>query len=153
MGSRERGHQKRGGKHGYDIQDWLKAERQITQRSLSSTDGQSLAKCVTCAWPTTQPELEKGRRVAGCVYCPNAVNLRKPFLQRLSLCVQIHEKQEKREFVRRTAMAAETRCRYRIRTSWAGVHTRRVRQEPMCCCLARRYCCLWCRRRPCHSRP
>jgi Protein of unknown function (DUF2934) len=25
-------YQKRGGKHGYDIQDWLKAERQITQR-------------------------------------------------------------------------------------------------------------------------
>jgi hypothetical protein len=25
-------YQKRGSKHGYDIQDWLKAERQITQR-------------------------------------------------------------------------------------------------------------------------
>jgi hypothetical protein len=25
-------YQKRGGKHGYDIQDWLKAERLITQR-------------------------------------------------------------------------------------------------------------------------
>jgi hypothetical protein len=25
-------YQKRGAKHGYDIQDWLKAERQITQR-------------------------------------------------------------------------------------------------------------------------
>jgi len=25
-------YQNRGGKHGYDIQDWLKAERQITQR-------------------------------------------------------------------------------------------------------------------------
>jgi hypothetical protein len=25
-------YQKRGGKHGNDIQDWLKAERQITQR-------------------------------------------------------------------------------------------------------------------------
>jgi len=25
-------YQKRGGKHGYDLQDWLKAERQITQR-------------------------------------------------------------------------------------------------------------------------
>jgi hypothetical protein len=25
-------YQKRGGQHGYDIQNWLKAERQITQR-------------------------------------------------------------------------------------------------------------------------
>ncbi len=25
-------YQDRGGKHGYDLQDWLKAERQITQR-------------------------------------------------------------------------------------------------------------------------
>lgn len=25
-------YQKRGGKHGYDIQDWLKAERLLTQR-------------------------------------------------------------------------------------------------------------------------
>jgi hypothetical protein len=25
-------YQKRGGQHGYDIQDWLNAERQITQR-------------------------------------------------------------------------------------------------------------------------
>jgi hypothetical protein len=25
-------YQKRGGQHGYDIQDWLKAERQIMQR-------------------------------------------------------------------------------------------------------------------------
>jgi Protein of unknown function (DUF2934) len=25
-------YEKRGGKHGYDIQDWIKAERQITQR-------------------------------------------------------------------------------------------------------------------------
>jgi hypothetical protein len=25
-------YEKRGSKHGYDIQDWLKAERQITQR-------------------------------------------------------------------------------------------------------------------------
>ena len=26
-------YEKRGGKHGYDIEDWLKAERQMTQRS------------------------------------------------------------------------------------------------------------------------